>query len=129
MIKQLSHICFGTTDIEGTIAFYQNTFGFEVAHEFRNAKNELYGVFLRVGGDTYLEFFKTQEDISIGTQLRHICFAVEDIHEAASELATKGFSPKVMEGKTDHILHFWIEDPNGIRIEFHPLKSCLTNRL
>lgn len=116
---QLSHVCFSTADLPKTIEFYRSVFGFEVAHEFINDRAELYGVFLRISENTFLEFFNLQGEFNPGTQFKHFCMIVSDIHSEAERLRKLGFEIEVKRGRTDGILQFWIEDPNGIKIEMH----------
>ena len=118
MIKQIAHVCFSSKDLQKTVAFYKEHFSSEVIHEFRNDKGELYGVFLSIPPNARLEFFQSQEMIASGNQFRHFCLEVDDINSLAQKFSAKGFKVEIRRGKTDATLQFWIEDPNGIRIEF-----------
>lgn len=122
MMKQISHVCFSTTDLAGTLAFYRDFFGSKVVHEFKNDKGVLYGAFLAIGSG-FLEFFNSDSPTTPGTLFRHMCYEVDDIEEAAAHFRSKGMKPEVKRGRTDGTLNFWIEDPNGIRIEFHQYDS------
>jgi len=122
MIRQISHVCFGTTDLLKTVEFYREHFGSEIAHEFRNATGALYGVFLSVG-TSFVEFFTIPEAPPPGGIFRHFCFEVDDIEAAAAHFNAAGMQAEVKRGKTDRTLNFWIEDPNGIKIEFHQYDS------
>jgi len=127
MLKRLSHVCLGSTDLSRTIDFYGGLLGCEVAHEFRNAAGELYGVFLACRNGTFLEFFREQSQKPAGGLFRHLCFEVEDIHRMAGIARSHGFEPEVKRGRTDRILQFFIHDPDGNMIEFqqHDRESVL----
>lgn len=119
MIKRLSHICLGTSDLKKTIDFYCDILGCRIVHEFRNQQGELYGVFLFVNHGTFLEFFNEPDPKPQGGLFRHICFEVEDIHRFAEIIREKGFNVEINRGRTDGALQFWISDPDGNQVEFH----------
>ena len=118
MITRLAHVCFSTHDLAGTIAFYADHFNSKILHEFRNDKNELYGVFLSICEDAEFEFFQIPTPAHNATQFRHVCLEVDNIEESAAYYRGRGFPIEIKRGRTDGTLQFWIEDPNGIKIEF-----------
>jgi catechol 2,3-dioxygenase-like lactoylglutathione lyase family enzyme len=127
MLRRLSHVCLGSTDLPRTVDFYRRVLGCEVAHEFRNPAGELYGVFLTCRNGTFLEFFREQAPKPPGGLFRHMCFEVEDIERMADAVRGHGFQPEVKRGRTDQILQFFIHDPDGNMIEFqqHDRQSVL----
>ena len=131
MLKRLSHACLGSTNLRRTVDFYRNVLGCEVAHEFRNAAGELYGVFLACHNGTFLEFFNEQTPKPPGGLFRHLCFEVEDIERMADAVRRHGFQADVRRGRTDLILQFFIHDPDSNMIEFqqHDKESVLFAKL
>ena len=127
MLKRLSHACLGSTNLPRTIAFYRELIGCEVAHEFRNAAGELYGVFLSCRNGTFLEFFNEQQPRPPGGLFRHLCFEVDDIEGMAAAARKRGLTAEIKRGRTDHILQFFVHDPDGNMIEFqqHDRQSVL----
>jgi catechol 2,3-dioxygenase-like lactoylglutathione lyase family enzyme len=127
MIKRLSHASFGSTDLPRTIAFYRTMLDCDVAHEFKNAAGEIYGIFLDCRNGTFLEFFNEQTPRPDGGLFRHICFEVDDLNAAAARLRAAGYTAEINRGRTDRILQFFIHDPDGIVIEFqqHDAESVL----
>lgn len=127
MLKRLSHVCLGSTDLPRTIAFYRDLLGCEVAHEFRNAAGALYGVFLSCRSGTFLEFFNEQQPKPPGGLFRHLCFEVEDIEQMADIARRHGLQAEVRRGRTDRILQFFVDDPDGNMVEFqqHDRESVL----
>ena len=127
MLKRLSHACFGSTNLPRTIAFYRELVGCEVAHEFRNAAGELYGVFLSCRNSTFLEFFNEQQPKPPGGLFRHLCFEVDDVEDMAAVARRHGLTAEIKRGRTDHILQFFIHDPDGNMVEFqqHDRQSVL----
>lgn len=127
MLRKLSHASFGSTDLPRTIDFYVTKLGCRVAHEFKNAEGETYGVFLFCGEGTFVEFFNEKSPRPDGGLFRHICFEVGDIEAAAARCRSLGFDVNVRRGRTDKVLQFFIYDPDGIMIEFqqHDEQSVL----
>jgi len=131
VLKRLSHVCLGSTDLPRTVTFYRDMLGCEVAHEFRNPAGELYGVFLSCRNGTFLEFFNEQQPKPPGGLFRHVCFEVDDIERMAEVARAHGLKVEVKRGRTDHILQFFVHDPDGNMIEFqqHDRESVLYGML
>lgn len=131
MLKRLSHVCLGSTDLGRTVSFYRDLLGCEIAHEFRNPAGELYGVFLSCRNGTFLEFFNEPSAKPPGGLFRHVCFEVEDIERMADIARRHGLQPEVRRGRTDRILQFFIHDPDGNMIELqqHDRQSVLHDLL
>ena len=127
MLKRLSHACLGSTNLPRTIAFYRELIGCEVAHEFHNAAGELYGVFLSCRNGTFLEFFNEQQPKPPGGLFRHLCFEVDNVEDMAAVARRHGLTAEIKRGRTDHILQFFVHDPDGNMIEFqqHDRQSVL----
>jgi len=127
MLKRLSHASFGSTDLPRTIAFYLSMLDCTVAHEFRNAAGEVYGVFLDCCNGTFLEFFNQQQPQPPGGLFRHICFEVDDLEAMAARFRAAGHNIDIKRGRTDGILQFFVHDPDGTLLEFqqHDAESVL----
>jgi lactoylglutathione lyase len=127
MLTRLSHASLCTPDLPRIVAFYCSMLGCDVAHEFKNAAGEVYGVFLSCRNGTFLEFFKEQTPKSAGGLFRHICFEVDDLDEMAGRFHTAGYALEIKRGRTDRILQFFVHDPDGTLIEFqqHDEQSAL----
>jgi len=127
VLKQLSHVCLGSTDLARTVGFYGDLLGCRVVHEFRNAAGDLYGLFLLVRNGTFLEFFLEREPKGKGGLYRHLCFEVESIEAMAERMRKAGYAAEIRRGRTDRVLQFFIEDPDGNTVEFqeHDPQSVL----
>lgn len=120
MIKsKLSHVCFSTHKLDSTFEFYTNVLSYEVIHQFFNEEGKVYGLIFNIGDGNFLEFFETSEPINSGNLFRHFCIAVSDIFQLQDQLKLHGISIQIARGRTDKTLQAWINDPNGIKIEFH----------
>ena len=119
-IKNLSHLSLSTKDLSKVKKFYVDLLGLEIAHEFLNKKNELYGYFIHCGNGTFIEFFKT-ENLKKNNQnlYRHLCFEVADIEKTANKFRDDKKVIDIKRGKTDNILQFFTNDYDDNIIEFH----------
>jgi catechol 2,3-dioxygenase-like lactoylglutathione lyase family enzyme len=127
MLTRLSHVSLGSPDLPRIVSFYRSMLDCEVAHEFKNSAGEVYGVFLSCRNGTFLEFFNEQTPKGTGGSFRHICFEVDDLEEMARRFRAAGYAPEIKRGRTDRILQFFVEDPDGTMIEFqqHDEQSTL----
>jgi len=116
MIKQVAHICIGSTDLEKTADFYCNVLGMERGFDF--LKNDaLYGFYVKAGKDTYIEVFSQDEVKSERPLLQHLCFEVEDLEAVVKEIEAKGVAVTPIKQGGDQSWQAWITDPSGVRIE------------
>lgn len=119
LLMRLSHVCIATPDLDRLLAFYVELLGCRVIHTFRRSDGTEYGVFLQVGGGTFLEVFKGSFEPCGNPSIRHFCFQVEDIQAVASVLRTRGLPAEVRRGKTDRVWLIETLDPDGRTVEFH----------
>jgi glyoxylase I family protein len=129
LIKKGHHACFDSSDLEATKLFYCGLLGLEVAHEFRNDANELYGVFIHVGGDTYMEFFRVDSMSDFRGRCRHYALEVHDIEATRNHLIEHRFNVgEIRRGRKDSVLQFFMSDLDGLQLEFqqHDEHSALT---
>lgn len=120
-IKSIAHVAIRVKDIERSLDFYVNRFGFEEMFRLHR-DGVLWIVYLRVTDDQFLELFPDgtgdRAPDSEAVALNHVCLSVDDIDEVIAQLAAKGVSlsrPKKV--GVDHNLQAWVEDPDGNRIE------------
>jgi catechol 2,3-dioxygenase-like lactoylglutathione lyase family enzyme len=131
-VKRLHHVSLGTSNLPRLLAFYCEIMGSEVAHEFRNQSNDLYGAFVHLGNGTFIEMFRDEniEDVGV-SRFRHLSLEVDDIELAAKFLESKGFALAVRRGRTDHVLQCFVEDPDGniVELQQHDQQSVLAHFL
>jgi catechol 2,3-dioxygenase-like lactoylglutathione lyase family enzyme len=115
MIVRLAHVCIETEDLDVTEAFY-GYLGIKRKFEFRNKADELVGMYLDFGGDTYMEVIKVRKPRPEGT-VRHFAIEVESVDEVRAVLLGNGVEVSEREMGADHTLMVTCHDPNGIFIE------------
>lgn len=127
-IKRLSHVSLSTRDLAAAERFYVGLMGFEIAHEFHNAAGERYGMFLHAGGGSFLELFQKPDAGRDEGLFRHLCFETDDIEAFAARVRAYGISDfTIRRGRTDRILQFFFQDPDGTQVEIqqHDDESAL----
>lgn len=116
IIKQVAHICIGSTDLEKTAHFYTEVLGMERGFDF--IKNDaLYGFYIKAGENTYIEVFTQDEVKAERPLLQHLCLEVEDLDAAIAQIESKGVAVTAKKQGGDQSWQAWITDPSGVRIE------------
>lgn len=120
MIRALAHVCFVVSDLQRSIDFYQGSLGLEPVFYFTNEQGEKTGVYLRVGGRSFVELFTGQVEPA-GRQMsyRHFCLEVDDIQTTVAALRSRGVECSEPVLGLDQSWQAWIADPDGNRIELH----------
>lgn len=117
MVVRLAHVCIETKDLEATETFY-GCLGIRRQFEFRNKQNELIGMYLNMGNDTYFEIIKVKKPRKEGI-IRHFAMEVEDVGAVRETLLKHNVEVTEKELGGDNAWMVSCHDPNGIFIEFH----------
>ena len=120
MITGFAHVCFIVTDLDASIAFYRDKLGLTPAFDFRNDNGARFGIYLHVGGRSFIELFQGQvAEPAAGQSFQHICLEVDDIEATVADLRAKGVEVGAVSLGGDHSWQAWLSDPDGNRIELH----------
>lgn len=122
-IDRIDHIAINTLDIEESVRYYQEMFGFQEVN--RADMGECVLVYLEINPGSYLELFDLKGACERGNVpetmqgLRHIAFHVDDIKAWEKSLKEKNAKflmelTRMEPIRKDGIL---IQDPNGAVIE------------
>lgn len=122
-LNNVHHIAVNTLDIETSIAFYRDMFGFE--EEKRADMGNCILVYLKISPDSYMELFDLKGDCESGSipenlqGLRHIAFDVQDIEAWNQHLKKKNaeFVMDLCEMPSINKKGLLIRGPNGTVIE------------
>ncbi len=120
MITGIAHTCYVVKNLDASIAFYRDKLGLTPAFDFTNEKSERFGIYLHVGGRTFVELFQgdpTERDKRQSYQ--HLCLEVEDFEGTVAELRARGVEVTRISLGTDQSWQAWIADPDGNMIELH----------
>ncbi len=120
MITGLAHACFVVSDLERSVHFYCDQLGLKPAFDFRNAEGRRTGLYIHIGGRSFLELF--QGNLAERAQAQsysHICLEVDDIEATVQALRQAGVEVTDIKLGGDHSYQAWLADPDGNRIELH----------
>lgn len=122
MFKRIDHVEMTTTNLDATLKFYQDVFGFKMKERMKMSRPPLEEIVFLTLGDTMIEILYAKEAAPApgGWQagFRSMALEVEDMEKAVAFLKSKGheMSVKPMNlGGTS-----WrgeVKDPNGFSIE------------
>lgn len=116
MMKQLAHVCIYSADLEETARFYFEALDLEKGFEFIK-DGELFGYYIKLGSNTFIEVFKGDPG-EIGN-INHMAIQVDDIDGVIARVKEHGYEIGEKSLGADHSWQAWVNDPDGIRIEFH----------
>ena len=118
---KMAHTCVRVKDLDASVAFYQEAFGFEESRrrDFPDAKFTL--VYLTLPGDDYeleLTYNYDHAAYDLGDGYGHIAISSENLEKLHEEQKAKGFNVTDLKGLpgTDPSYYF-ITDPDGYKIE------------
>jgi glyoxylase I family protein len=123
--KGIHHVAIICSDYEKSKQFYVDVLGFSIIEEtFRAARNS-YKLDLRVGSHDAIELFSFPNPPERPSRpeargLRHLAFAVDDIHESVAYL--KSHNVEVEPIRIDEITgkaFTFFKDPDGLPLEIY----------
>ena len=119
-IKSLAHVCIKSADLDATAEFYCGALGLKRMFDFTR-KGKVIGYYLKAGNTTFVEVFLESEILPVGqkTVLSHFCLETDDIKALHASLVARGLKPRAITMGCDQAYQFWMEDPNGLSLEFH----------
>lgn len=119
---KMHHTCIRVIDLEKSLNFYQNAFGFKIAskNDFPEGKFTL--VFLEDDtGNFALELtynYEQEEPYTIGNGYSHLAVAVDDVKASYQYHKENGFNVGDMHSLSEGSAGFYfITDPDGYDIE------------
>lgn len=118
---KMAHTCVRVKDLEASVKFYQEAFGFEESRrrDFPDSKFTL--VYLTLPGDEYeleLTYNYDHAAYDLGDGYGHIAISSDNLEKLHEEHKNKGFNVTDLKGLpgTDPSYYF-ITDPDGYKIE------------
>lgn len=116
-LKGLDHLNFNVKNLEDTVNWYQELFGFEVKEEGFGSKGNPYKI-IGKSGVLYMALYESSHDELQENQLNHLGFNLENFDESIDLLKGKGIELGYG-GVIDYpkSKSAYITDPNGVEIE------------
>jgi len=120
VVVAMALVCFTVRDLDASIAFYRDKLGLSSAFDFVDDKRERFGVYLHLGGRSFIELFRGElAEPAKGQSFRHICIEVDDVAATVAELRARGVEVTDPKLGSDQSWQAWLADPDGNRIELH----------
>ena len=124
-ISRVHHIAIICSDYEISKNFYVNILGFNVLNEVYREERDSYKLDLCVGGQYQIELFSfpnppKRQSFPEAAGLRHLAFAVTDIHEAVGHLKRCGIKTEPI--RVDEITgkqFVFFQDPDCLPLELY----------
>ena len=123
MIKGIGHTAYIVKDMEKSLNFYCDVLGLTKQFELKRPNGDNWIVYVRVAEGNFIELFygglkkHDWDEETIGYS--HVCIEVDDIHEIAERIKSKGLTLDVEPKQgMDSNWQCWVRDPDGNRIEF-----------
>ena len=119
MVKKLLHTRYRVHDLEETVSFYKDVLGLEELRRQTSGRGSQL-VFLRApGSEEEIEICKFDESgpVTVGPDLTHLAFEVDDLDKFAKHAATKGYPLSDGPHATGTGRIAFIDAPEGYEIE------------
>ncbi|MDQ2824707.1 MAG: VOC family protein [Verrucomicrobiota bacterium] len=93
MIKKLLHTRYRVSDLEKTVAFYRDVLGLKEVRRHTSGRGSQLVFFKAPQSDEEIELCKFDQSgpVTMGPDLTHLAFEVEDLEKFAREAAAKGY--------------------------------------
>jgi len=119
MVKKLLHTRYRVHDLEETVSFYKDVLGLEELRRQTSGRGSQL-VFLRApGSEEEIEICKFDESgpVTVGPDLTHLAFEVDDLDKFAKHAAAKGYPLSDGPHATGTGKIAFIDAPEGYEIE------------
>ena len=123
-LQSIDHVAIIASNYEKSKHFYTELLGLEVIQETYRAERDSYKLDLRIG-NSEIELFSFSNppkrvDSPEAAGLRHLSFAVEDVHESALALNERGIETEQIriDPATGNKFTFF-KDPDGLPLELY----------
>ncbi len=124
MIKDIAHIALNPLDMDKTVEFFQNVFGWTKVFELHHDNGDPWIIYIKICKGHFLElFYDAQNDRDYAfdftkTGYNHLCVTVGDIRRTLQEIYRKGYikspEPEIEKSLNKNL---WLYDPDGNGIE------------
>ena len=127
MTSKMLHTCLRVENLEASIAFYEDAFGFKELRRKDFPEHAFTIVYLGLDGDDYeleLTYNYHHGPYVIGDGFAHIALSTPDLEGLHAEHAAKGYEvtePKGLPGNPPN--YYFIKDPDGYKVEVIREKS------
>lgn len=118
---KMGHTCVRVKDLEASVKFYSEAFGFEESRRRDFPENNFTLVYMKLPGDDYeleLTYNYDHGPYELGTGFGHIAIASEDLEALHAKQSAAGFDVtplKNLPGVPPS--YYFVMDPDGYKVE------------
>ena len=113
---KMQHVTIMSAAYDKSIEFYRDICGLSVQAELKGGTHNI--TFLgSAESETAVEIIDSPGDAYSGKGIS-MGFACENVERYREELADKGYNPTEIIRPNPKVAFFFVEDPNGVRIQF-----------
>ena len=121
MAKKMLHTCVRVKDLDASVKFYQDAFGFKEVSRLDFPEHKFTLVYLGFEGDDYeleLTYNYGHEGYDLGNGYGHIAVSSDDLEGDHARHEAAGYPVTKISGLPDNPgLFYFITDPDGYKIE------------
>jgi len=131
---RFNHVALRVRNIARSLDFYERVLGFREAFRVDKPDGSLALIYVQFGADQFVELFEGGEEgqqpepAPRGSGFLHFCLTVEDLAATLAELRSAGMEIGEPRTGTSGALIYFIEDPDGNRIELAELNDRTQTR-
>lgn len=124
MIRDIAHVALNPLDMDRSVAFFENVFGWKKSFELHHDNGDPWIVYMKICKGHFLELFYdgiNDRDYAFDfkkTGYNHLCVTVGNIRKTLQEIHKKGYidspEPEIEKSKCKNR---WLYDPDGNGIE------------
>ena len=121
MASKMLHTCLRVENLEKSIAFYQDAFGFKELRRMDFPEHAFTIVYLGLDGDDYeleLTYNYDHGPYVVGDGFAHIALSTPDLEALHKEHSDKGYevtAPNGLPGTQPN--YYFVKDPDGYKVE------------
>ena len=118
---KMAHTCYRVKDLDASIKFYEDAFGFEVKRRRDFEEYQFTLVYLTLPGDNYeleLTYNYGHDAYDLGNGYGHIAITSDDLENLHAKHQAAGFEVtdlKALPGKPAS--YYFVMDPDGYKVE------------
>jgi lactoylglutathione lyase len=126
---RFNHVAFRVQDVARSLAFYEGVLGFREAFRVYHPDGRLGLIYVQFGPDQFVELFeggpegRQADPPAQGSGYLHFCITVEDLDQALATLRAHGVPAGEPRTGTSGARIYFIEDPDGNKIELAELNA------
>lgn len=121
MAQRMLHTCLRVQDLEKSIKFYQETFGFKETRRKEYPEHKFTIVYLSFDGDDYeleLTYNYDHGPYTVGDGFSHMAISADDLEATHQKHIDLGYQVTDLKGLPGNVPNYYfVTDPDGYRVE------------